>query len=65
MNRLGKAARLLQIRFGGFTPHQVRIRRVGQPAADRLLDPGMGAIEPFAGAIPGNKLTDRTDRSLR
>ncbi len=57
MDSLGKAARLLEIRFRRFTPHQIRIRRVGQPAADRLLDPGVGAEEPFAGAIPGNKLT--------
>ena len=65
MDSLGKAARQLQIRRGGFTPDQVGIRRIRQPAADRLLDPGVGAEEPFAGAIPGNKLTDRTDRSLR
>ena len=65
MDSLGKAARLLEIRFRRFTPHQIRIRRVGQPAADRLLNPGVGAEEPFAGAIPGNKLTIVQDRSLR
>ena len=57
MDSLGKAARLLKIRFRRFAPHQIRIRRISQPATDRLLDPGVGAEEPFAGAIPGNKLT--------
>ena len=57
MDRIGKALRQLKVRGGGFTPHQVGIGRVGQPAADRLFDTGMGAEETFAGTVAGNELT--------
>lgn len=56
MNGVGKAFCQRQIRRGGFTPDQVRVRRVRQTAADRLLNARMGAIEPFAGALAGDEL---------
>ena len=57
VNRIGKALRQLKVRGGSFTPHQVGIGRVGQPAADRLFDTGMGAEETFAGTVSGDELT--------
>ena len=56
VDRVGKALRQLKVRGRGFTPHQVGIGRVGQPAADGLFDTGMGTEETFAGTVAGNEL---------
>ena len=56
MNRIGKALRQFEIRRGGFTPHQIRIRCIGQTTADRLLNTRMRTVEPFAGTFAGDEL---------
>ena len=52
---VGKAFCQRQIRRGGFTPNQVRVRRIRQAAADRLFNAGMGAVEAFAGTFAGDE----------
>ncbi|MNI73547.1 hypothetical protein D3C73_1295620 [compost metagenome] len=56
MDRISKALGRLQIRRGGFAPHQVSVRAICQATADRLLDTGMGAEETFGSALTGHKL---------
>ncbi|MNV00673.1 hypothetical protein D3C71_908440 [compost metagenome] len=55
MNRIGKAFCQRQVRRGSFTPHQVGVRRISQTTADGLLNPRMGTIEPFAGALASDE----------
>jgi hypothetical protein len=38
VDRLGELARELEVRLAGFAPDQVGVRRVGQAAADRLVE---------------------------
>lgn len=56
MNSIGKALRQFEVRRGGFTPHQIRIRCVSQTTADRLLNARMRTVEPFAGTFASDEL---------
>ena len=53
---VGKAFCQRQIRRGGFTPDQIRIRRVRQATADRLFNAGMGTVEAFTGTLACDEL---------
>ena len=55
LNGLGKPPRLLQIRVCGLAPEQIGVRRVGQPASDRLVQPGSHVEESFRGPLAGQE----------
>ena len=44
-----------EVRRAGLAPHEIRIRRVGEPARDRLLDAVADPIESFGGALAGQE----------
>jgi hypothetical protein len=51
----GELARELQVRLAGLAPHQVGVGRVGQAAADRLLDARLRLVEAFDRALAGDE----------
>ena len=55
MDRLGELARELQVGLAGLAPHQVGVRRVGQAAADRLVEAVAGLVEAFDRALAGDE----------
>ena len=50
-DRFGELLREREIRLAGFAPDHVRVRRVGEATADRLLDARLRAIEAFRRAL--------------
>ncbi|MNQ84659.1 hypothetical protein D3C85_997940 [compost metagenome] len=55
LDGFGELARLVQIRLGGFTPHHVGVRGVGQAAGDGLLDTGLHLVEALGGTLTGQE----------
>jgi hypothetical protein len=53
VDRLGELARELEVRLAGLAPDQVGVRRVGQAAADRLVEAVAGLVEALDGALAG------------
>ena len=64
MNRFGKFARFVNIRFGRFAPDQVGIRRVDQAAIDGCVNTAFVSQETFGSAIAGKEL-DVADIAVR
>ena len=55
MDRFGELARELEIGLAGFAPDQIGIGRIGQAAADRLVEAVAGLVEAFDGALAGGE----------
>ncbi|MNZ79711.1 hypothetical protein D3C78_983220 [compost metagenome] len=55
LDGFGKLTCLVQVRLGGFTPHHVGVRGVGQAAGDGLLDTGLHLVEALGGALSGQE----------
>ena len=55
VDRLGEAARFLQVGRGGLAPDEVGVRRIGEAAADRLVQALAAFMEAFHGALAGQE----------
>ena len=51
MDRFGETARVIQSGLAGLAPDQIGIWRIGQAAANRLLDTWFGLVKPLDGAF--------------
>ena len=55
MDGLGELACILQVRLAGLAPDQVGVRRIGEAAADRLVQTRTHAIKAFDGTLAGDE----------
>jgi len=63
VDRVGKDLGFFERGMRRLAPDQIAVRRVRQAARDRLIDPGLDAVEPFGRAFAGQeRLVTLVDR---
>ena len=55
MNRFGEPARFVDVRLGRLAPDEVGVRRVRQPAGNRLIEPFLNVIKSFRRPLAGEE----------